>query len=262
FRPPGTFSFTNGTHLFFGLVASYLFYFWLDQASINRLLLIGATIALLIAIPFSISRSLFFHSLLAMGFAVIASFQKPRLLFYMITSFVIGAVIISFLSNYAFFETALNAFYARFESANDAEGGMQGVIGDRYLGGMIGALTNSADRPYFGYGIGMGTNVGSMLLTGDRTFLIAEEEWARVIGELGPLLGISFIFIRVALSIKMTIAAIKKLILHDVLPWMLLSFGLLTIPQGQWAQPTSLGFSILIGGLILASLKKEESQIV
>jgi len=33
---------------------------------------------------------------------------------------------------------------------------------------------------------------------------------------------------------------------------MLLSFALLIIPQGQWAQPTSLGFSTLIGGLMIA----------
>ena len=46
----------------------------------------------------------------------------------------------------------------------------------------------------------MGTNVGSTLLTGDRAFLIAEQEWGRVIGELGLLMGFIVIVIRVFFS--------------------------------------------------------------
>jgi hypothetical protein len=54
----------------------------------------------------------------------------------------------------------------------------------------------------------------------------------------------------------MTTASYRRLSGGDLLPWMLLSFGILNIPQGQWAQPTSLGFSTLIAGLIVASLKE------
>lgn len=28
------------------------------------------------------------------------------------------------------------------------------------------------------------------------------------------------------------------------------------MPKGQWAQPTSLGFSVIIGGLTIASLRR------
>jgi hypothetical protein len=35
----------------------------------------------------------------------------------------------------------------------------------------------------------------------------------------------------------------------------------MAVLQGQWAQPTSLGFSVLAGGLLLASLKSEEDNI-
>jgi hypothetical protein len=40
-----------------------------------------------------------------------------------------------------------------------------------------------------------------------------------------------------------------------LLPWILLSLFLTNIPQGQWGQPTSLGFSIVIGGFTIAALK-------
>ena len=49
----------------------------------------------------------------------------------------------------------------------------------------------------------MGTNVGSVLLTGGRTFLIAEGEWGRVLGEQGPILGLGVIILRLALSFQM-----------------------------------------------------------
>jgi hypothetical protein len=109
--------------------------------------------------------------------------------------------------------------------------------------------------PFFGYGLGLGTNVGSMLTKGEVVYLIAEDEWARLIGELGPFMGLLVILLRIGLSVRIAFGAYAKLVKGDLLPWMLLSFGLLILPQGQWGQPTSLGFSALIGGLMLASLR-------
>jgi len=127
------------------------------------------------------------------------------------------------------------------------------VLIDRYMGGMFGALAQSGDQPFFGYGLGMGTNVGAQLLTGKQVFLIAEGEWGRLIGEMGPLAGLSVIIIRVALTAHIAIAAYRKMTAGDLLPWILASFGLMNLAQGGWAQPTALGFSILISGLMAAS---------
>lgn len=256
YRPPATFSFANGNGLFFSFVGAYLFYFWLSPKSINQVLLVAASAALVIAMPFSISRTLFFHVAVSFFFAVIAVSSKPKYAGKMILG---GALIVGLLavcSKSSFFQTATDAFSTRFELANNAEGGVQGVLLDRYLGGMIGALKESSRMSFWGSGLGLGTNVGSMLLTGEQVFLISEGEWGRVIGELGPLMGLAVIFLRLGFSVKITTASCNKLTQNDLLPWMLLSFGLLTIPQAQWAQPTALGFSTLIGGLLLASLKQ------
>ncbi|MEO6546452.1 MAG: hypothetical protein ABIN94_00570 [Ferruginibacter sp.] len=255
FRPPGTFSFTNGTTLFFGLVSGLVIYFWLNAKTINRLVLIGATLALLASIPLSISRSLLFQVVLSVVFALLATSRKPKYLGRMLMAIVGAVAALAILSTTSFFQTAAQAFTNRFESANEIEGGLEGVFIDRYLGGLIGALQQSSEEPFLGYGIGMGTNVGSMLLSGKVTYLIAEGEWGRLIGELGPLLGIAVIAIRMGLAFKLLIFSYKKLVLGDLLPWMLLGFFLTNVPQGQWAQPTSLGFSILIGGLLMASLR-------
>ena len=255
FRPPGTFSFTNGNTAFFSFVAPFVFYFWLDRKPIHSLLLIAATVALLFAIPLSISRSLLFQVVITLIFFISAATRKPEYLGRTVLAMVGGALALAVLSQTSFFGTATEAFTARFENANETEGGLEGVFIDRFLGGLVGALTNTSTLPFFGHGLGMGTNVGSMLLSGSISFLIAEQEWGRIVGELGPLLGIGVIVLRLGLSTKIAMASYKKLTAGDLLPWLLLSFGLLMLAQGGWAQPSSLGFCTLIGGLLVASLR-------
>src|SRR5207245_1971253 len=105
----------------------------------------------------------------------------------------VGTGLLFLLNNVDFFRTGIEVFIDRFESANEAEGGASGVFVDRFLGGMIGAVTNLNDLPFWGHGVGMGTNVGAKLLTGQTDFLISEQEWGRLIGEMGILLGLAAI---------------------------------------------------------------------
>ena len=261
FRPPGTFSFTNGNSFFFNMATVFVVYFWLNPKNVNKIILIGASIGVLMSIPLSISRSLFFSMIITVFFAGVGSSLNkkyaPKIMFAGIIVF-IGLLV---LSQMEFFKTATAAFTDRFESANTNEGGLESVIADRYLGGMIGALKTSAEQDFFGYGIGMGTNVGSKLLTGGTVFLISEGEWGRVIGEQGAIMGLGIIFLRLGLSFKLLTHGFRRMLSGDLLPWLLLSFALLIIPQGQWAQPTSLGFSTLVGGLLIASLRGVEPEI-
>lgn len=258
FRPPGTFSFITGTYLFYGLSTCFIFYNWLNSKGINKVMLITATIGVLTAIPLSISRTLFFEVCLTVLFAFIAVTRKRQYFSKMVNIVVviIGAILI--LSQTSFFQHATETFFTRFEDANGSEGGVKGVIGDRFLGGLISAITGSVDLPFFGYGIGMGTNAGAQLLSGSRHFLLHEEEWGRIIDELGPLFGLTVIFIRVAVTLKIAHASYNNISKGDMLPWMLMSFDFLLMAQGNWAQPTSLGFCMLTTGLLVASLKKPD----
>ena len=108
----------------------------------------------------------------------------------------------------------------------------------------------------------MGTNAGAMMLSGNIDFLISEGEWGRLIGEMGLLLGLGAILVRVTLGLQLFVKSIRAIGSNNSLPWMLLSFAFLSILQGQWAQPTSLGFAILSGGLVLASLKVRKRPII
>lgn len=261
FRPPGTFSFINGTSLFFGFAAAYIFYFWLHPGNFNRLILIGASAGLLIAVPLSISRTLFFYVLISAVFAVGAIMLKPKYIGKLIFAGIGMLFVLAILSQASFFQTAIAAFTARFEGAEKWEGGLQGTLGHRYLGGLASAFTNAGSLPFFGYGLGFGSNVGSTLLNGITGRFLSEDDWPRTVEELGPLLGVAMILVRVGLSIKIALASYKRMLVGDLLPWLLLSFGLLVLPQGEWAQATSLGFSTLISGLMIASLRQPRPAV-
>ena len=254
FRPPGTFSFTNGNSLFFSFVAPFVFYFWLYPKHINKLLLVGATIALLGSIPTSISRALFLSISVTAAFTVIGAIRKPAFLKSIIGAGIGICILLIGLSQTSVFNKATEAFTARFEGANESEGGVQSVVLDRYFGGLLGAIGNSGSQPFFGYGIGLGTNVGSSLISGGP--ILPEGEWGRVIGEQGAILGLAYIMIRLLFSFDMLKRSYGRLAYGDLLPWIMLSILLLNVPQAQWKQPTSLGFSILIGGLTMASLNQ------
>lgn len=256
-RPPGTFSFTNGNTLFFSFLAPFIFYFWLFPKYINRLLLIGATIALIASIPISISRALFLSIGVSTVFTVIAVSKKPAYLKRIVGAIVTVVILFLILSKVSIFQTAIEAFTARFDGANETEGGVESVVFDRYFGGLLKPFLNAMEQPFFGVGIGAGTTLGAQTLhfvTGP------ENEYDRIIWEQGMILGFGVIFIRLAFSIRMLIDGWKRLHAGNLLPWILLSFFLLNIPQIQWKQPTALGFSIMIGGLQLASLRSQKPK--
>ena len=75
----------------------------------------------------------------------------------------------------------------------------------------------------------MGTNAGSALLTGKATFLIAEAEWLRLVGEMGFVLGVLTLLIRAIFCADITFKSYSCIRLNNILPWLLLSFGLAVI---------------------------------
>lgn len=261
FRPSGTFSFTNGLVLYFSLVCVFVFYFFIQADKIKKYLLIASAFSLLVAIPFSISRTLLFNFIIELMMMVIAVSRNSKHIYKIITLFGIGVIALGILSQTEFFQVSTGAFTDRFETANDVEGGLENVFVDRFLGGMLKALTESTEQPFFGMGIGMGSNVGAQLLMGNsNVFLISEEEWGRIIGEMGPLLGILLIFIRLQFATSMALKSFKVMHKENFLPWMLIGVSFILLLQGQWAQPTSLGFSAILGGLMLSGFRTSQNN--
>jgi hypothetical protein len=78
---------------------------------------------------------------------------------------------------------------------------------------------------------------------------------------MGIIMGFSVIFIRIAFVWNLAIDSFRKLAIGDFLPWMICSIGILAIMQGQWAQPTSLGFDVVLGGITLAALRTPNRKL-
>lgn len=267
-RPPGTFSFTSGYVLYQGVVGCLLFYFLMmnktlpKQYQFSQWVLIILTSCYILSIPTSISRTHFFQTIVFITFLFIAALRKDKMKAQFLKFTIIGIIAIFILLTLGIGENSLAAFTERFNSANEIEGGAQNVIGNRYVGGFLGSLINF-NIPIFGYGIGLGTNVGARAMGGNMYSFgfNAEIEWSRIIGECGMLLGLIIIGVRVFFSLELWQKAYKCLVKRfDLLPWMLSAGMILSLPQGQWGIPTNLGFCILFGGLTLAAINSSKTK--
>lgn len=258
FRPPGTFSFILGVSLFYGFASCFVFYALLNPVGLSSLTIYFGLVAILFSIPFSISRSLLFSILLSYVFFLTTVYSNRKLFWRMLLISVIMIVTFILVSNASLVSTGLEVFISRFSDANEIEGGLiSGVIGNRFLGGLYEAIANADQRPIWGLGIGMGTNAGAKILTGTSDFLISEGEWGRIIGEIGPFLGILFILLRVLISFSLGVRSFREIKFGNSFSWILFSNVLITFSQAQWAQPTALGFSVFFTGILFASLKKQ-----
>ncbi len=262
FRPSGVFSFTSGVSTYFSLAAAYVVYFWLSKASVNRLLLLAASVSVLVAIPVSISRAYLFQFVVTVAFGMAVSLTQPKILLRV--ALAISTCVIAYLGlqQLDFFKTSTVVLSARFEGAAQTEGGIKGTLGNRFLGEHYNALAEAAENPILGYGLGVGTNVGQRLLAGDRSikFVSTEGEWNRLINEIGPLLGLLVIGIRLVLATSLLLKSWMAVRIGNLLPWILMSVGFLQLSITNWAQPTSLGFFVLMGGLVWAGFNQEEER--
>jgi hypothetical protein len=258
FRPPATFSFISGTVQFYVLTACFIFYYWTSKEKCAKWLLFGSSIALLLAIPLCISRSLIFGVILVFLFTVVASVGSPNAGYGVFKMAFVLVLVLIVLQTTSLFNTGTEVMATRFENASKSEGGtIDGTLGTRFLGGFLNPIIEIGEQPLFDGKLGMGTNVGAKLITGGVAFLISEGEWGRLSGERGILLGFVIIVLRVILVVFLTVKSWHLVKRGEMLPWLILSFAFLAVLQGQWAQPSSLGFAVLGAGLVFASLKKE-----
>ncbi len=259
FRPSAVFSFTSGTTTFFSLAAAYVVYFWLSTDKIDRRLLLVASVFVVIAIPVSVSRAYLFQFIITIVFGLFVSLTSARAMLR--ASLAVLLMLLAFVSlqQFAFFKTSTTIFLARFSGANKTEGGLQGVIVDRFLGENYQSLVYATEKPLWGYGLGAGTHAGRKLLGNNRTvpFISSEGDWNRMTSEMGPILGLLAVGIRISLGFSLLFRSWLVATRGHFLPWILMSFGFLQVTVAYWSQPNQLGFSIVMGGLVWASFNQK-----
>lgn len=254
-RPSGPFSFTTGVSLWCALATAFIFHGWTGRGAYARPLLIAATLALVVAIPVSISRMTLFSVLVVVAFGMVGLLRAPGRAAALLAPAVVACA--------GFFLIGDGELTAAFEARWDSSvgSGIRSSIIDRFFGDFSSALGTIGHAPLFGHGVGMGSNVGARYVHGGMGFALAEFEWARIILELGPALGFAFIAYRCWLAVALVLAALARLVsAADNLAWLLCGACLIPIVSGQWGPPTNLGFAILGAGLALAALNEPESD--
>ena len=257
-RPPATFSFISGVIFYTAASAAYLLYGALKRGTYPSWLLFGAGFALVVATAVSGSRSVLLAVLLVTASLAIIILLRPSEInqFGRILLLVIAVALI--VSRLPIFKEGIGILSERFTaSAEAAETTVAGGLIERILSGFTEPLKAFGHTPIFGYGLGIGTNAGAKFVTGRSMFLLSESEWSRVILESGPILGFAFVVWRLLLTIRLGWLSVVQLHRGNILPIILYSSCFLTLLNGQFGQPTNLGFATLICGLCLASMEIE-----
>ena len=261
-RPPGAFSFITGPMVFFPLAAA----FFLHEVGATKgwrwFLTLVCGLAIIVAMPVSISRGTAINTGLV-GIAFVLCLLSMGLL--NMTFVRAGLATVALLVALAFlpvFQEGMEAFLDRWDTAAaEVEGDAWGSLTTRVTAGFISPFYYIEHAPFFGQGIGVGSNVGARLLAGQVGFLLAEDEWGKILLELGPLLGLAFILFRVVLTIYLFWVALRALRTYrDPLPMLLCVGTAPAVLLHQWAPPTLLGFSVFGAGLLLASVNYPEPE--
>ena len=260
-RPPGFFTFITGPAAFYPIVAAFIIYALLGKMQLVRIVAIGAAIATALAIPVSISRSVMLGVGIVGVTGAICAVISGKIAGNVIKIGVLVAVLAIIVPSIGVFDEALGTFTKRWD---DSTSDVKTDIGGRWALGFLEVFDFLDSAPFFGFGIGMGTNAALGLTSGQRGYSPAESEWGRIAGELGPVVGVIYLGFRCWLTWSLWVAAWRAWRKYaDSLALLILSAVGLNVINGQWGPPTQLGFAIFGAGLVLAAAKSaEETEVL
>jgi hypothetical protein len=258
-RPPGVFSFISGAVYYLSAAAAFLLHAVLAKLPYKTWLLGASGAGLMVGIGVSGSRS----AVLAVG-VVVASLAlilvvRPSAVNKFGRHLLLAVIVLGVISYVPVFREGLGILSNRFtESAEAGETSVVKGLVSRTIEGFTEGVQVLNKVPIGGYGLGVGTNGGASFLIGRAEFLLSENEWSRILLESGPILGLAFLFWRCALTYRVGRFAFRQLTLGNTLPLFLFTAALFILLEGQFGQPTSLGFAVVLAGLCLAARPNEE----
>ena len=116
------------------------------------------------------------------------------------------------------------------------------------------------NAPFFGYGLGIGTNAGAKFLTGENMFLLSEGEWARLVLESGPVFGLAFLLWRFGIVVHVGVLCLRSVRRGNILPLLIYGSSFLPLLNGQFGPPTIVGFAVFGTGLALAARNADDES--
>ncbi|MDQ2918688.1 MAG: hypothetical protein M3R10_02280 [Verrucomicrobiota bacterium] len=258
-RTAGTFSFVVGVAAYCAMVTSFLVYAALRRDVYRNWVLFASGSALVIGIAVSGSRSVVGGCAVVIGSLFVILILRPSAVNRFGQTLIVTLILGLILVRTPIFKEGFNVLSTRFnEVAEATEKSIGAGLIERVFGDFEESFYVLTKAPFLGYGLGIGTNAGAKFITGRSMFLLSEGEWSRIFLESGPVLGVAYVLWRLALVIYVALLCLRSIKVGHVLPVLLFASCFLTLTNGQFGQPTVLGFAVFVTGLTLAARKVEE----
>lgn len=257
-RPPGIFTFIAALTAYYAITLGFLLFFTFNkkvstELKIPRIYLYFALLAYLISIPVSISRTHFVQTFYVLSFTLIYIIKSRKAVKGLIGICVVICLTLPLLLMNQDFQLFTEVFFARFDEANEVEGGLGASAIERTFGWAIRAFEKS---PIFGFGEGHFSNFGMKMIVGDisnysgdiaRVADATEMEWGRILCEDGIIFGMLLILLR----LSMCLSIFKKSFYYlnrnnDYLLWLIMPMTVFSIAIFQLKAAYNLGFMTII----------------
>ena len=260
-RTAGTFSYVLGVVAFYALGTAFLIWAALRRDVYKIWLLFAAGGALVLGVAVSGSRSVVGACAVVAASLAVVFVLRPTALNRFGQTLLISVVLAFVVTRTPIFKEGFTVLSTRFNDVAEVQEKSVGAgLVERFFGDFKEGFFVLQQTPFLGYGLGVGTNGGAKFLTGQSAFLLSESEWSRIFLESGPILGLAFVFWRIALMIHLGLLSLRSVRLGNVLPLLLYSSSFLPLLNGQFGQPTVLGFSVFVTGLALAARQPEAEE--
>jgi|694.fasta_scaffold02921_12 hypothetical protein len=261
-RPPGPFSFITGAAEYFALVNAILLGSLFDRRLHISWILYGL-VATLLAVSVSGSRLLLATVAVvwagSLGLRQLRHFRLPPPRFLLsLGAAVVALVLLTALTPLgALVDEGWSTTADRVEVANQHDGGFLNRVSSTL------SVPDSVlwETPLFGHGLGLGTNFGAKVVTGNVGFALSETELQRVLLESGVLIGSVFLLLRQAIVVYVFHSSWRALGRFQQLPISLMFANLPVIVYGQIGRPTSMGFVVLCMAFSLAAARFGRQQV-
>src|SRR5258708_6425583 len=191
-RPAGTFSYILGVVYFYSCAFAIALAAELQKNLIKPWLARATLVACMLTVAISGSRTLV--TSIGIVFVLFLASVIINRRFLGRSAFILTLMVVAIIGLFGLsvFREGISSLNTRFVDAGDTEGGSMGFL-TRISTFVTEGFDAMKDCPLLGHGLGMGTNVGSQLITNGLDFLLAEGEWPRVVLEAGPAMGFIYL---------------------------------------------------------------------
>ena len=252
-RASETFSYVTGPANYVPLAAAFICYGLVDDKFAKKWLLYAAAIAVPISVAVIGSRSLLVLLAMLLGCVAVAAAVGVSQLTSVLKVVAALAVLTLLASQLPIFSEAMDTFQTRLSEASGSEGTAQNLW-EREFTEFSNTNITDTGVPWYGQGVGTGSNVASTLLAGTQQFMAGEGEFGRVFIEFGLPFGGAFLLFRFLLALAVAARAFSKVRDNQPLAWFLVPL-MFSAMLGTLEQPTIQGFMVLSLGFSLAAIK-------